>query len=333
MARCVGAGLIQDRVLPASVKSIRGPIYMFRTSHISVRQVCAGIVTGAVLAALSGCTSTPDDSTTKRTESQQQLDKNADVSPGDSQPLAFDDPLRQRNVAQAAGVLEQDQPVAFETGETPKPSEAGEATSPNMASAAASQESEPDISAQTLPSGFTRAKRVSSTSYAPLASRAQPLLTSSPSTAAKVDLSTIEGGDGENDADKKADFLAPIYASAPGLGRLAPNGLRTQTSTVDVACLRPKLVRILKQVEAHFGQKVLVTSGYRSPARNRAVRGARNSFHLYCAAADIQVPGVARDRLAAYLRSFPGRGGVGTYCHTRSVHIDIGPKRQWNWGC
>ena len=28
-----------------------------------------------------------------------------------------------------------------------------------------------------------------------------------------------------------------------------------------------------------------------------------------------------------------GRGGVGTYCHTNSVHIDIGKKRDWNWRC
>jgi uncharacterized protein YcbK (DUF882 family) len=29
----------------------------------------------------------------------------------------------------------------------------------------------------------------------------------------------------------------------------------------------------------------------------------------------------------------PGRGGVGTYCHTNSVHVDVGPERDWNWRC
>jgi uncharacterized protein YcbK (DUF882 family) len=29
----------------------------------------------------------------------------------------------------------------------------------------------------------------------------------------------------------------------------------------------------------------------------------------------------------------PGRGGVGTYCHTTSIHVDIGPERDWNWKC
>lgn len=127
---------------------------------------------------------------------------------------------------------------------------------------------------------------------------------------------------------------APVQlASAAGLARLTPNGLRTQHSGVDVACLKPALVRLLKRVEQRYGRPVVVTSGYRSPQRNRRARGAKNSLHMYCAAADIQVEGVSKWDLAAYLRSMPGRGGVGTYCHTKSVHIDIGPKRDWNWRC
>lgn len=122
-------------------------------------------------------------------------------------------------------------------------------------------------------------------------------------------------------------------ASAAGLARLAPNGLNTQHSGVDIKCLKPALVRVLKSVESHYGKPAVVTSGYRSPARNKAARGAKNSLHMYCAAADIQVEGVSKWQLASYLRSMPGRGGVGTYCHTESVHIDIGPKRDWNARC
>ena len=122
-------------------------------------------------------------------------------------------------------------------------------------------------------------------------------------------------------------------ASAAGLARLAPNGLRTQHANVDVACLKPALVRVLKQIERHYGRPVVVTSGYRSPSRNAAARGAKNSLHMYCAAADVQVAGVSKWDLAAYVRTMPGRGGVGTYCHTESVHVDIGPTRDWNWRC
>jgi uncharacterized protein YcbK (DUF882 family) len=122
-------------------------------------------------------------------------------------------------------------------------------------------------------------------------------------------------------------------ASAAGLARLAPNGLLKQREDVDVSCLKPSLVHLLKTVEGHFGRKLIITSGYRSPPHNRRVRGARNSMHMYCAAADVQLPGVSKWELARFVRALPGRGGVGTYCHTDSVHIDVGPERDWNWRC
>ncbi len=126
------------------------------------------------------------------------------------------------------------------------------------------------------------------------------------------------GIDDDSDVDLHEDEMGgPIQlASAAGLARLAPNGLLRQTERVDVACLKPSLVRVLKTVERHYGRKIVVTSGYRSPAHNRRARGAKNSLHMYCAAADVQVEGVSRWELARFVRSMPGRGGVGTYCHT-----------------
>lgn len=122
-------------------------------------------------------------------------------------------------------------------------------------------------------------------------------------------------------------------ASAAGLARLAPNGLHLQTDKVQVDCFKPQLVRTLKAIERHYGRPVMVTSGYRSPKHNRRVGGASGSRHTSCEAADVQVEGVSKWQLAKYLRSIPGRGGVGTYCHTESVHIDIGNTRDWNWRC
>jgi uncharacterized protein YcbK (DUF882 family) len=54
---------------------------------------------------------------------------------------------------------------------------------------------------------------------------------------------------------------------------------------------------------------------------------------MNCAAADIVVEGVSKWELAQFARSLPGRGGVGTYCHTNAVHVDVGPERDWNWRC
>ncbi len=140
------------------------------------------------------------------------------------------------------------------------------------------------------------------------------------------------GLDDDSDIDVYEDIGTYEVASAAGLARLAPNGLLKQRETVDTACLKPKLVRMLKQIEQHFGKRLIVTSGYRSPAYNRKVRGAEKSQHMYCAAVDVQLPGVHKFELARYARTMPGRGGVGTYCHS-SIHIDIGPERDWNWKC
>jgi uncharacterized protein YcbK (DUF882 family) len=138
----------------------------------------------------------------------------------------------------------------------------------------------------------------------------------------------------DTNVDISEEDSGPIQvAYAAGLARLAPNGLKVQRESVDVACLKPQLVQVLKGVERHYGREVVVTSGFRSPTFNRRVRGAKHSLHMYCAAADIQVSGVSKWALAQYLRSLPGRGGVGTYCHTDSIHVDIGPDRDWNWRC
>ena len=136
---------------------------------------------------------------------------------------------------------------------------------------------------------------------------------------------------GIKEAEKSSE--ATVVASAGSFGRLSPNGLRLQHSKVQVACLKPGVLRILKIVEKRYRSKPIITSGYRSPKRNRRAGGSRNSMHIFCKAVDIQVEGVTKWQLAKFLRTIPGRGGVGTYCRTKSVHIDIGTKRDWHHPC
>jgi hypothetical protein len=99
-----------------------------------------------------------------------------------------------------------------------------------------------------------------------------------------------------------------------------------QTGSVETACLKPELVDILRKVERHYGQKVVITSGYRD-------RGRQGSLHRQCAAADIEVPGISAASLASFARTIPGIGGVGTYCHSLMIHVDIGTPRDWKYGC
>jgi uncharacterized protein YcbK (DUF882 family) len=108
---------------------------------------------------------------------------------------------------------------------------------------------------------------------------------------------------------------------------------RVAHKKVHVKCFPKELVAILARVEKKYGRKVVITSGYRSKKHNRRVRGARRSLHMSCKAADIKVPGVNKFKLAKYVKGLRGRGGVGTYCRSSFIHVDVGRKRNWHWRC
>ncbi|WP_062014421.1 D-Ala-D-Ala carboxypeptidase family metallohydrolase [Aureimonas sp. AU4] len=139
-------------------------------------------------------------------------------------------------------------------------------------------------------------------------------------------------------ASADSDLLDDIggsyqIASLSGIARLAPSGLLIQREDIVTNCFQSDLLALISQIEQRFKQKVVITSGYRSPSHNRRVNGAKASMHMACKAADLHVPGVNGVTVAAFVRSLPGRGGVGTYCHTAAIHIDVGPTRDWNWAC
>lgn len=141
------------------------------------------------------------------------------------------------------------------------------------------------------------------------------------------------------DGDPRGLFdgeVQPYAHYVPGLPRevvQAANGLLLAHSAINVSCVKPALLGMIRDAERHFSRKVVVTSGYRSPSHNRRVRGALHSQHLYCNALDLYMPGISRDDLARYLYGHPSRGGLGLYCHTKSIHVDTGRRREWRWSC
>ncbi|WP_455873011.1 D-Ala-D-Ala carboxypeptidase family metallohydrolase [Rhizobium yanglingense] len=119
--------------------------------------------------------------------------------------------------------------------------------------------------------------------------------------------------------DKNALYAAPKQnlvgglagllekASLPGMTRVAPNGLHIQNGNVEVGCVKPGMLNVIKAVETHFGKPVIVTSGYRDAGHNRMVGGAER---IRCTrpadAADIKIEGVSNGDIAAFIRSLAG---------------------------
>jgi Peptidase M15 len=121
----------------------------------------------------------------------------------------------------------------------------------------------------------------------------------------------------------KTGLLAPLFALL-----LSTHG---QALSGQAGGLNAHLKSILYRVENHFHRPLSVTSGCRSRQHNHRIGGARESWHLRCMAADFKVDGVNKFTLAHFAASLGDRGGIGTYCSDGSVHVDLGPRREWYW--
>lgn len=139
---------------------------------------------------------------------------------------------------------------------------------------------------------------------------------------------------------KESEEMIRQYSFAKnGNRRLAPDfkvrELRCRDGT-DTVMVDETLTVVLQCIREHFGKPVTITSGYRTPAHNAAVGGAKSSQHLLGRAADIRVAGVSVEDVAAYTESLmPDWGGVGRYPvkagrATGWVHVDTrADKARW----
>lgn len=94
------------------------------------------------------------------------------------------------------------------------------------------------------------------------------------------------------------------------------------TDGADPIFVSPELIMVLQRIRSHFDRAVTINSGYRTNARNKAVKGAKYSQHLYGTAADIVVSGVSPIQVAEYAETLlPNTGGIGVY--STFTHIDV----------
>ena len=117
------------------------------------------------------------------------------------------------------------------------------------------------------------------------------------------------------DEPEPAAPLAPRAPDAPTT-RVEAEYLIRQTPRVMMHCFPASLRQVLARMAKHFNSQVIVTSGFRAGGR-------RHSLHRACKAADIQIAGVRPSQIVGYAQLQDEVGGIGTYRHTRSVHVDV----------
>lgn len=82
------------------------------------------------------------------------------------------------------------------------------------------------------------------------------------------------------------------------------------------------LVSILDILRNEVGKPVIINSGYRTPTRNKAVGGAKYSYHMRGMAADIRINGMSAKEIANKLNAIvPNECGIIVY--KSWVHFDV----------
>ena len=72
----------------------------------------------------------------------------------------------------------------------------------------------------------------------------------------------------------------------------ARRGITNEPTPEVIENLRRLCQSVLQPLRVHLKRPVVITSGYRSPALNRAIGGSPTSHHMQGRAADLIVPGI-----------------------------------------
>ena len=78
-------------------------------------------------------------------------------------------------------------------------------------------------------------------------------------------------------------------------------GLDNNPDPAKVASLRTQCEQVLEPARKQFDRPVIINSGYRAEAGNRAIGGKATSQHCKAEAADIEIPGVDNRELYQWL--------------------------------
>lgn len=88
-----------------------------------------------------------------------------------------------------------------------------------------------------------------------------------------------------------------------------------------------RLIKNLEVIRAELGNRpIIIASGYRSPAHNAAINGAKNSQHMQGLAADFKVQGLRPAAVAKKIKALMDEGKIepgGLKAYASWVHYDI----------
>jgi uncharacterized protein YcbK (DUF882 family) len=88
-------------------------------------------------------------------------------------------------------------------------------------------------------------------------------------------------------------------------------------------------VKIAQEAREHFGEAMIVTSGYRDQAYNRAV-GSSSRRHVDFFALDVRLAGTPTRQLFDWLDRHPQAGRLGLGYYPTFVHVDtMGTRARW----
>ena len=91
------------------------------------------------------------------------------------------------------------------------------------------------------------------------------------------------------------------------------------------------MVTILELLRKELGNNpIIITSGYRTPAHNAKVGGAKYSYHMRGMAVDIRVNGISPKEVAKALDKIVGNCGIIVY--ESWVHFDVRDGKKYRKG-
>lgn len=105
-------------------------------------------------------------------------------------------------------------------------------------------------------------------------------------------------------------------------------GLSNDPDKTSLANMRELVEHVLDPLREALGRPVLISSGYRAPAVNKAIGGAAHSQHTMGQAADFIVPGMTPDEVVAFIQTLNLPVDQGISEMQKWTHVSHGPRHR-----